>query len=153
VDYGQAELDAASGSSQPGKIMPPLRLTIARDQFRSLIYAADDIAMACWLSGDVVVVQGSPTAVNAQRYPAGKLSYSSMDSGPGLGGVAFGRVPAGTTKVTISFPTGPDAVATVVGEWFGYFAPPGPDNDRLAMATKVTAVTPTGSLSQHINHG
>jgi hypothetical protein len=133
--------------------MPPLRLTLGQGQTRLLIYAIDDIAVTCWLSGDMVVVQGSPTAVNATAYPAGTLTYSSEDSGRGWGGVAFGRVPAGTTKVTISFPSGPVAVATVDGEWFGYFAPPGPNNDRLPLAIKVTAVTPTGRLSQQIEHG
>lgn len=86
-------------------------------------------------------------------YPAGQLSYSSEDSGHDWGGVAFGRAPAGTTHVTISFPSGPDAVATISGEWFAYFAPPGPDNDRLADATTVIAATPAGDVSRPIQHG
>lgn len=144
ADYGQATVNSA---------LPPLRLTLSQAETRFLLFATDDLAVTCWLSGDVVVVQGSPTAVNAETYPPGRLSYSSEDSGHGFGGVAFGRVPPGTTEVTISFPTGPDVVATVMGEWFAYSAPPGPDNDRLADATTVTAVTPTGNLSQPIQHG
>ena len=140
ADYAQATL-------------PPLRLSLSQDQARVLIYANDDRAVTCWLSGDVVVTGGSPTAVNAEAFPPGQLSYSSEDSGQGLGGAAYGRVPPGTTKVTISFPTGPDAEATVLGEWFGYVAPPGPNNDRLADATTVTAVTPAGTLTHPIQHG
>ena len=150
TDYVLAELDASQHS---GQAVPPLRLTLGEGQTRLLIYADDSIAITCWLSGDTFAVQGSPTAVNANAYPAGQLSYSSEDSGHDWGGVAFGRAPAGTTKVTISFPSGPDAVATISGEWFAYFAPPGPDNNRLADATKVTAATPTGDLSQLIQHG
>jgi hypothetical protein len=150
VDHVQAELN----SSQPGgQATPPLRLTLGESQTRLLIFADDSVAITCWLSGDTFAVQGSPTAVNARAYPAGRLSYSSEDSGHDWGGVAFGRAPAGTTDVTISFPSGPDAVATLSGEWFGYFAPPGPDNNRLADATKVTAATPTGDVSQPIQHG
>jgi hypothetical protein len=91
--------------------------------------------------------------VNDEAYPAGQLSYHSEDSGHGWGGVAFGRVPAGTTQVTISFPSGPDALATVVGEWYGYFARPGPKSDELTTATRVTAVIPTGNITRQIQHG
>jgi hypothetical protein len=150
TDYVRAELDASQGR---GVAVPPLRLTLGDGQIRLLILGDDSIAITCWLSGDTFAVQGSPTAVNATAYPAGQLSYSSEDSGHGWGGVAFGRVPAGTTTVTISFPSGPDVVATISGQWFAYFAPPGPDNGRLADATKVTAATPTGDLSQPIQHG
>lgn len=133
--------------------MPPLRLTLSQGETRLLLYGTDDLAVTCWLSGDLVVVAGTATAVNATVHPPGELSYGSEDSGRGWGGAAFGRVPAGTTRVTISFPSGPDAVATIVGEWFGYLAPPGPDSDRLAVATTVTAVTPTGTLTLPIQHG
>ena len=81
------------------------------------------------------------------------MSYASEDSGHDWGGVAFGRVPVGTTTVTISFPSGPDVEATISGEWFGYFAPPGPDNGRLADATKVTAASPTGDVASRSNTG
>jgi hypothetical protein len=150
VDYVEAELN----SSQPGgQAIPPLRLTLGEGPTRLLIFADDSVAITCWLAGDTFAVQGSPTAVNARAYPAGQLSYSSEDSGHDWGGVAFGRAPAGTTTVTISFPSGPAAVATISGEWFAYFAPPGPDNNRLADATKVTAATPTGDVSRPIQHG
>jgi len=150
ADYVLAELDA---SQHGGQVVPPLRLTLGKGQTRLFIYADDSIAITCWLSGDTFAVQGSPTAVNANAYPPGQLSYRSEDSGHNWGGVAFGRVPADTTKVTISFPSGPDALATISSDWFAYFAPPGPDNDRLADATKVTAATPTGDVSQLIQHG
>jgi len=150
ADYIQAELNA---SQRDGQATPPLRLALGDGQTRLLIFADDSVAITCWLSGDTFAVQGSQTAVNATAYPAGQLSYSSEDSGHDWGGVAFGRAPAGTTKVTVSFPSGPDAVATISGEWFAYFAPPGPDNVRLADATKVTAVTPAGDVSRPIQHG
>jgi hypothetical protein len=149
TDYVRAEL----GSQPGGRATPPLRLTLGEGQTRLLIFADDGGAITCWLSGDTFAVRGSPTAVNANAYPAGQLSYSSEDSGHDWGGVAFGRAPAGTTEVTISFPSGPDAVATISGEWFAYFAPPGPDNNRLADATEVTAATPAGAMSQAIQHG
>jgi hypothetical protein len=150
TDYVRAELDA---SQRGARAVPPLRLTLGDGQARLLIFADDDVAITCWLSGDTFAVQGSPTAINANAYPAGQLSYSSEDSGHGWGGVAFGRLPAEATKLTISFPSGPDVVAAVSGEWFGYFAPPGPDNSRLAEVTKVTAATPAGDVSQLIQHG
>jgi len=46
-----------------------------------------------------------------------------------------------------------DVAATVNGEWFAYFAPPGADSNRLADATKVTATTSNGDVSQLIQHG
>jgi hypothetical protein len=148
ADYVEAELGGSSG-----RAAPPLRLTFALDQTRLLVYATDTLAVTCWLSGDLFTVGGSPTAVNDVAHPPGQLSYSSEDSGHGWGGLAFGRVPAGTTQVTISFPTGPAVQATVVGEWYGYLAPPGPDSDRLTTATKVTAVTPAGYLTRQVRHG
>jgi hypothetical protein len=54
--------------------------------------------------------------------------------------------------VTISFPSGPDVTAQLVGEWFIYFAAP-PDNDRLAEVTKVTAQTPAGPVTKRVEHG
>ncbi len=105
MDYVRAELNAAH---RDGQAVPPLRLTLGEGQTRLLIFADDRVAITCWLSGDTFAVQGSPTAVNANAYPAGQLSYSSEDSGHEWGGVAFGRAPAGTTKVTISFPSGPE---------------------------------------------
>ncbi|HEX6871998.1 MAG TPA: hypothetical protein VF163_12935 [Micromonosporaceae bacterium] len=150
MDYVRAELDA---SNSGGHDIPPLRLALGEGQTRLLIFADDSVAITCWLSGDTFAVGGNPTAVNANAYPPGQLSYSSEDSGHDWGGGAFGRVPAGTTTVTISFPSGPDVVVTVSGEWFGYFTPPGPYNDRLADATKVSAATPSGEVSQPIQHG
>jgi hypothetical protein len=150
MDYVRAELDA---SQQSGVAVPPLRLTLGEGQSRLLIFADDSMAITCWLSDDAFAVQGSPTAVNATEYPAGQLSYSSEDSGHDWGGVAFGRIPLGTTTVIISFPSGPDVVAAISGEWFGYFAMPGPDSSRLADATKVTAATPNGEVSRTIQHG
>jgi hypothetical protein len=117
-----------------------------------LVFADDRSAITCWLSGDTFTVNGSSTTVNANAYPAGQLSYSSEDSGHDWGGVAFGRAPAGTTKVTLAFASGPDIEATISGEWFGYFAAPGPDSSRLAQATTVTAATPTADVSQPIYH-
>ena len=149
TDLVRGELDA---SQRSGHTIPPLRLTLGASETRLLVFADDSEAITCWLSGDTFAVQGSPTAVNAKVYPAGQLSYSSEDSGHDWGGVAFGRAPAGTTKVTISFPSGPDVEATISGEWFGYFAAPGPDNNRLAEATTVTAATPTGDLRHPIRH-
>jgi hypothetical protein len=150
ADYVRAEVDA---TQRGGEAIPPLRLTLAEGQTRLLIFADDGGAITCWLFGDTFAVQGSPTAVNATAYPIGQLSYSSEDSGQDWGGVAFGRVPPGTTNVTISFPSGPDVAATVNGEWFAYFAPPGADSNRLADATKVTATTSNGDVSQLIQHG
>ena len=151
-DYGQAALDAEAGDA---RAMPPLRLALTQDQVRLLFYANDTMAVTCWLSGDEVLAspRRNATAVNDETYPPGQLSYSSEDSGRGWGGAAFGRVPAGTTMVTISFPTGADQTATIDGEWFGYLADPGPDNVRLAEVTKVTATTPSGPLSHSIQHG
>jgi hypothetical protein len=147
ADYVQAEL---AGS---GRATPPLRLTFTHGETRLLVYVTDTFAVTCWLSEDLFTVGGSATAVNDLAHPPGQLSYSSEDSGHGWGGVAFGRVPAGTSQVTISFPTGPAVQATVVGEWYGYLAPPGADSDRLTTATKVTAVTPTGNLTRQVRHG
>jgi hypothetical protein len=62
-------------------------------------------------------------------------------------------VPAGTTQVTISFPTGADVRATIVGEWWGYLARPGADSDRLTEAVRVTVVTPDGTVTHYIRHG
>jgi hypothetical protein len=149
VDYVRAELDA---SQRNGQAIPPLRLTLGDSQTRLLIFADDSAAITCWLSGDTFAVNGSPTAFSANAYPAGHLSYSSEDSGHDWGGVAFGRAPAGTTKVSIAFASGPDVEATISGEWFGYFAAPGPESGRLAEATIVTAATPTADVSQPIHH-
>lgn len=132
---------------------PPLRLSLALDRTGLLVYATEDAAVTCWLSGDQVTVGGSATAVDAGSYPPGRLSYRSEDSGRDWGGGAFGRAPVGTTRVTISFPSGPDVRATVVGEWFGYLAPPGQQSNRMAEATRVTAVTPAGEISLQIMHG
>jgi len=148
ADYLRAELDL-SGVGQ----IPPHRLSFDHDQTRLRVYATDDFAVTCWLSGDLFAIGGSPTAVDSGTYPPGQLSYRSEDSGREWGGAAFGRVPPGTTEVTISFPTGPDVTATMVGEWYGYLAPPGPESHRLATATRVTAATGTGNVNRVIQHG
>jgi hypothetical protein len=148
ADYLRAELDPSRAGQAP-----PLRLSLDLDRTRLLVYATDDFAVTCWLSGELFAIGGSPTAVDDGRYPADQLSYRSEDSGREWGGVAFGRAPPGTTEVTISFPTGPDVTATMVGEWYGYLAPPGPESHRLTTATRVTAVTGTGNVTRVIQHG
>jgi hypothetical protein len=154
AEIGRAEL-AEAAAAAGGQSSPPLRFTLGEGQTRVLIYANDRAAVTCWISGDEVIATGgvAATAVNSGLFPPGTLSYSSSDSGQGWGGIAFGRVPAGTTRVAISFRSGPDAVARISGEWYAYFAPAGPDSDRMATATKVTATTPGGVLNQPVEHG
>ena len=74
MDYVRAEQDA---SLNGGQAIPQLRLTLGEGPTRLLIFADDSVAITCWLSGDGFAVQGSPTAVNANAYPPGRLSYSS----------------------------------------------------------------------------
>src|SRR5262245_60488515 len=115
-DYGKAAL--AADANAGGVALPSLRLSLAQGQVRLLVYADQSLAVTCWINGDQVhaSVGRNATAVNGETYPAGQLSYSSEDSGYGWGGAAFGRVPAGTTRVAISFPTGADQLATIAGE-------------------------------------
>jgi hypothetical protein len=116
------------------------------------VYASEHDAVFCWLYADQVTVDGSATAVQEPAFPVGELSYVAFAEGHVLTQVAFGRAPAGTTKVELFAPGGAPMTATLDGEWY-LITRTGDQADRLSEVTKVVAHTPTGDRTLPVRHG
>jgi len=157
TDYGRVELGRAESVAQGDRTeLPPLRFTRPAQAGAPalLIFATEQVTVACWLDGElwsISVNSSDMTTTMTLRHPPGRIS-NATSSGPEGFAYTFGRVPAGTTEVTIEFSSGPTLPAQLAGEWYLAFAA-GDQVDRFAEINRIVASTPTGTQSLPVRHG
>lgn len=132
--------------------LPPLRFEVGNPRLRLRVYGDQARSLVCWATPERVDIDG-PT-MNVDAPVVGGLSYVSLGQGTGPAAVAFGRMPAGTTKVELTHPNPGGPLAAQLGEgWWIYWVPDTSTAVDLSEVIKVTAYTPTGTQSIPIQHG